>query len=161
MRKILNPWLHVKGYNCFGCCPDNPFGLKMTFYEDGDDIVSFWKPSEYYQSWVDTLHGGMISTLIDELCGWVVFRKLQTTGVTGKLEVRYLKEIHTSESSITVRGHLVEVRHGIAVIEATITNSRGVLCARGRTTYSVFPKEVAKEKVGFSGCDADSEQLML
>lgn len=27
-------WLSKKGYNCFGCSPDNPLGVKMEFYED-------------------------------------------------------------------------------------------------------------------------------
>ena len=97
MRKIKNPWLHKDHYDCFGCCPDNPIGIKMEFYEDGDDIVSFWKPSTHYQGWIDTLHGGIQSTLLDEICGWVVFRKLQTSGVTSKLEVRYHKPIMTTE----------------------------------------------------------------
>jgi len=28
------------------------------------------------------MHGGILSTLIDEVCGWVVTRKLQTSGYT-------------------------------------------------------------------------------
>ena len=82
MKKIKNPWVHKDGYFCFGCAPNNPIGVKMEFYEDGDDIVSIWSPSKYYQGWVNTLHGGIASTLLDEVCGWVVSRKLQTTGVT-------------------------------------------------------------------------------
>ena len=42
MDKIKNPFggMEDQGYNCFACCPSNPFGLKMEFYEDGDEIVS-------------------------------------------------------------------------------------------------------------------------
>lgn len=35
----------MEGYNCIGCSPDNPFGLHLCFYEDGDDIVTTWKPA--------------------------------------------------------------------------------------------------------------------
>ena len=42
MKKIINPWRDHPEYNCFGCCPDNPIGLHMEFYEDGDYIVSKW-----------------------------------------------------------------------------------------------------------------------
>ena len=42
MKKIINPWKGKEGYNCFGCAPANPVGVKMEFYEDGDDIVSQW-----------------------------------------------------------------------------------------------------------------------
>ena len=56
MRKIKNPWMQKEGYNCFGCSPDNPVGVHMEFYEDGDDIISFWKPQTHYQGWIDTMH---------------------------------------------------------------------------------------------------------
>ena len=43
MDKILNPWRNVEGYLCFGCSPDNQSGLKMEFYEDGDEIARNFK----------------------------------------------------------------------------------------------------------------------
>ena len=48
-KKIINPWRNHEGYNCFGCSPDNPIGLHMEFYEDGDYIVSTWHPEHNYQ----------------------------------------------------------------------------------------------------------------
>ena len=84
MKKIINPWRHHPEYNCFGCCPENPIGLHMEFYEDGYYIVSTWHPEKNYQGWVKTMHGGILSTLIDEVCGWVVTRKLQTSGYYGQ-----------------------------------------------------------------------------
>ena len=66
MRKISNPWLHKEGYYCFGCAPTNPIGLHMEFFEEGDQIISFWRPQDHFQGWVGVLHGGIISTLIDE-----------------------------------------------------------------------------------------------
>lgn len=78
-----------EGYDCFGCCPDNPIGVHMEFYEDGDDIISFWNPQTHYQGWINTMHGGILCTLIDEIAGWVIFRKLQTSGMTTHLEIKY------------------------------------------------------------------------
>ena len=76
MKKIINPWKDLEGYNCFGCAPNNESGVKMEFYEDGDEVVSIWKPRPEYQGWLNTLHGGIQSVLLDEICGWVVVRKL-------------------------------------------------------------------------------------
>ena len=117
MRKIKNPWTDKEGYDCYGCCHDNPIGLHMDFYEDGDDIVCFWNPQQHFQGWVDTLHGGIQSTLIDEIASWVVFRKMSTTGVTSNLEVKFKKPVMTTENQITLRAHLVELRRNIATIE--------------------------------------------
>lgn len=82
MRKIRNPFIGKEGYNCFGCSPDNPFGLHMEFYEDGDDVVSYWHPHDHFQGWTGVMHGGILATMIDETAGWVVMRKLQTSGMT-------------------------------------------------------------------------------
>ena len=99
MKKIINPWIGIDGYNCFGCCPTNDAGIKMEFYEDGDEIVSFWQANEHYQSYLNTLHGGIQATLIDEIAGWVVFHKLQTIGVTNRLNVVYKKALHIDEKA--------------------------------------------------------------
>ena len=57
MKLIKNPWLDKEGYNCIGCCPTNPTGFHLSFYEDGDDVVSKWNPTQNHQGWIDTLHG--------------------------------------------------------------------------------------------------------
>ena len=33
MKKIINPWKGLEGYNCFGCASNNEAGLKMEFYD--------------------------------------------------------------------------------------------------------------------------------
>ena len=49
MEKIINPWEGMEGYFCFGCAPNNESGLKMEFYEDGDEIVSKWVPEARFK----------------------------------------------------------------------------------------------------------------
>lgn len=143
MKKIKNGYLHQPGYHCFGCCPTNPSGLHMEFFEDGDDIVSLWTPRHDFQGWVGVLHGGIQATLCDEIASWVVFRKLQTTGVTAKLEMRYMKSIAIDEPQLTLRAHLLAVRRNLADIEATIHTSDGTLCAKMTCTYFLQSPEQA------------------
>ncbi|MBR1464691.1 MAG: PaaI family thioesterase [Prevotella sp.] len=160
MKKIKNPWLHKEGYDCFGCCPDNPIGIHMEFYEDGEEIVSFWKPQQHFQGWIDTLHGGIQATLIDECAAWVVSRKLQTSGVTSKLEIKYRKAIMTTEPQITVRARLKEMHRNVAFIHIEIENAKGEVCTESDAVYFTFPKEKAAE-MGFTHCDTEGEELLL
>ncbi len=105
MKKIINPWKGMEGYNCFGCAPNNEAGVKMEFYEDGDEVISIWKTSATVSGMqIDTLHGGIQAVLLDEICAWVVLRKLQTTGVTSKMETRYMKPVNTNDSHISIEG---------------------------------------------------------
>ena len=145
MKKIINPWRNHEGYNCFGCSPDNPIGLHLEFYEDGDYIVSTWHPGHNYQGWVDTMHGGILSTLIDEVCGWVVTRKLQTSGYTVQLNVKFRKAVPTTEPELTIRAKVSKQVRNLAYISAEITNSKGELCNEGEAIYFLMNEEKAKE----------------
>ena len=146
MKRIRNGWLGMKGYNCFGCCPSNPVGLRMEFYEDGDDIVSLWTPRPEFQGWIGVLHGGIQATLCDEIASWVVFRKLHTTGVTARMEVRYHKSISVDEHHLTLRARLVELRRKLADIEVTIHTPDGTLCTSMQCTYMITPPQKAAEE---------------
>ena len=108
--------------------PNSPQGLRMEFYENGDEIVSVWHSRPEYQGWVNTLHGGIQATLADEISSWVVFRKFQTSGVTSKMEVRYHKPIHTTDDHIVLRASVRRQRRNIVEIEVRIYDRHEVLC---------------------------------
>ena len=134
MRAIINPWIgNTKGYNCFGCNPDNPQGAHMHFYWDGEQVVSIWKANPNFVSWIDTLHGGIQATLLDEICGWVVFYQLQTSGVTAKMEMRYRKPVSTLWPYIRLNAKLI------------ILSPDGQCCAECTCTYFVYTGEKALE----------------
>ena len=158
MKRIINPWRGMDGYRCFGCDPRSEQGLRMEFYEDGDRIVSRWKPRPEFQGWVDTLHGGIQATLADEISSWVVFRKFQTSGVTSRMEVRYLKPIHTSEDHITLQATVVRQRRNIVDIEEKILNTQDQLCTEALCIYFLFPKEKAHEEFHFCDCGVEEEE---
>lgn len=157
MKKIKNPYigLEEQGYNCFACCPQNPIGLKMEFYEDGDDVVSYWQPGDNYQGWLKTLHGGIQATLMDEIGGWLVNRKLQTAGMTTKLTMKYHRPIPTGEGvTIEIRGRIKEVKRNLAFIEVAITYE-GTVCSSSEMTYFCFTQERARKDFFFSGCEVE------
>lgn len=154
MKKIINPYLGKEGYNCICCSPNNPIGLRLEFWEDGEDVLTKWNPSQNYQGWVNTLHGGVISMLMDEVAGWVINRKLQTTGVTTRLEIKYRKPVLTDETQIIVRGHIAQQRRNIVTIALTLENEKGEICNEGEAVYFTFGEDKARE-MGFDGCKVE------
>ena len=160
MKKIINPWLDLvkDGYNCFGCAPGNRYGLKMEFYEDGDDIVSLWKSSDDYQGWLHTLHGGIQSTLMDEIAAWAVARKLQCAGMTTRLDIRFHRPVPTGpDVTVEGRAHVREVKRNLAFIDARIEYG-GEICSEASMVYYCFSREKSASDFYFSGCSTEDEQ---
>ena len=160
MKKIINPWKGMKGYNCFGCAPNNDAGVKMEFYEDGDEVISIWKPQPQFQGWIDTLHGGIQAVLLDEICAWVVLRKLQTTGVTSKMETRYMKPVNTNDSYIVLKASIKERKRNIVFVEAAIYNNKEELCTKALCTYFTFSQEKTKEEMHFLNCEVEQDEII-
>ena len=158
MKKIVNPWKGMAGYNCFGCAPDNPAGFHLEFFEDGDDIVTFWQPSAPSQGWEGIVHGGIQALLLDEVCGWVVTRKRQTAGVTMSMETRYLKPVSASNRRLTVRARIREQQRNILVIDAEILNDEGLRCTVATCRYYLFSHERAMQIMHFRPCRTEDEE---
>ena len=131
----------------------------MEFYEDGEAIVSRWKPRQEFQGWVDTLHGGVQATLADEIASWVVFRKFQTSGVTSKMEVRYLKPISTRDEYITLRAVVARQARNLVDIAVEIYSSDGTLCTKASCLYFLFPKDKAREEFHFCECSVEEQEV--
>lgn len=156
MKKLINPWLSVPGYCCPGCSPNNEKGLRLEFWEDGDDIVSIWHPEAHFQSWKDTLHGGIQCLMLDEIAGWVVCRKLQTMGVTSKMDTKYHHPMSISGGPIELRARIQRQLRQVAIIEAEL-RQRGELCTTAVATYFCASPETTRTEYGFEGCKAEDE----
>lgn len=166
IKKIINPWKGMAGYNCFGCAPDNPVGLHLEFYEDGDDIVTQWEPSANYQGWSGIIHGGIQALLLDEVCGWVVSRKLQTAGVTMTMETRYVKPVSSDNKVLTLRAHVRKEEGSgaapcppsrTAVIDASLLDENGRVCTQAVCKYYLFTHEKAMQVMKFRECHTEDE----
>ncbi len=151
MRKIINPYTEVKGYNCFGCSPKNSYGLQMEFMEDGDEIYSEWKPKSYYQGYREVLHGGIQAALIDEIASWCVQLKLRTAGVTSNMDIRYKQPVYTNGGNIKLRAKLKNVRRNIAAIKVILMNSKDNLCSKAVVSYFTFPERTASRLLYYPG----------
>ena len=147
MRKIVNPYANLKGYNCFGCSPENPYGLKMTFEEDGDEVICHWKPEGNYQGWHNTLHGGIQAALMDETASWAVSAKLGVDGVTSRMTSRFRKAISTLDHLLTIKARVKELKRNIAFIDVKIFNSNNEVCAESEVQFFTYPPEIARQKL--------------
>lgn len=160
MRKLKNPWLGIHGYNCFGCAPSNENGVQMRFYEEGNEIISLWKPKAQFQGWINTLHGGIQSVLLDEICAWTVIRKTGKSGVTSRMETRFRKGISTLDRYLVIRAEIVSERRNLVEIKAAIFNEASELCSEAKCQYFTFTPEQAPNMYA-NPCEPEGVELTM
>lgn len=156
MRKIKNIHLadNPEVYQCFGCSPHNQLGLQLEFWEDGDEVVSYWNPRPVLQSYPNVVHGGIQSTLLDEISGWLVYVKCGTVGLTAEMKVRFKQPVLIDQGEICLRSRLMEQNKRMAVIHSRLINSTGIICSEAELRFFLLPEAEARQKFNYPGIDA-------
>ena len=154
MRKIYNPFREREGYHCFGCSPDHLSGLQMSFYEEGDEIVSDWEPQSRFEGYQGVLHGGIQAAIMDEIASWVVYVKIRVAGVTSSMDVRYHKPVYMAGGAVRVRSSVIRMRRNLADIRVGIYNQADELCSEAMITYFTFSEKKSKESFFYPGEEA-------
>ena len=125
-------------------------------------IINPWKGMDGYYCFgcaPNNEAGVKMDTLLDEICAWVIARKLQTTGVTSKMETRYMKSIMTTDDYVVLRARIREQKRNIILVDASIFNMNGEECTKATCTYFTFSKEKAQKDMFFNGCETEEEDV--
>src|SRR4030043_801333 len=102
MKKLRNPYNGDKNL-CFGCGQNNPLGLKLVFEECDEYLHAKWHPSEFYQGYINILHGGIAATLLDEVGAWCVSVKIGTACVTSDMKINFLHPVYITKGDISIK----------------------------------------------------------
>jgi len=89
---------------CFVCGQDNPrgFKIKVRYLEEETAAETELSLAKEFQGWADVIHGGILSTMLDELMAHAVWH-FAGPGVTLSIEVRFHAPLKPDER-IRVRG---------------------------------------------------------
>jgi len=129
---------------CFVCGTENPHGLRVDFYDDGQRVWTELTAAEHHQSWPGVLHGGIISAILDETIARVAF--LHDRWVhTARLTVRFLKpgplgqRLRATGELTRDASLLMEMRGKLTVVET------GEVVAEAQGTFIPLPPETRDE----------------
>lgn len=56
---------YMPGNVCFGCGAENPDGLQIKSFWDGDEGVCTFQSQPKYHGWETVINGGILATLVD------------------------------------------------------------------------------------------------
>ena len=82
---------------CFACGKANPIGLKLEFEYTDKECSAIFVPQREHQSYDGRMHGGLISTLLDEVMGNYLYIKTGKPAYTAKIEVRFRQPVFIGE----------------------------------------------------------------
>ena len=131
----------IEGHYCFACGTANPIGLNLQFYRVGDMICTEVTLGEYHVGWQNMAHGGIISTLLDEVMSWTIIYTKKVFFVTRKMEIKYIKPALINVP-LTVKGRLMEeVRKPFIAAKAELIDDQGTILARSSGRFASLTKE--------------------
>ncbi len=114
---------------CFACGTDNPIGLHLDIRENPNGVYAKIKLSPIYQGYQQVIHGGIVSTILDEMAVWASFKKGKKA-VTAELNVRIKKPMLSDTEYIAI-GRVINTKYNLVIAQAEIkdSNEKVIACA--------------------------------
>ena len=127
---------------CIICGMENRAGVKAPFYEMEDgSVISLFSFKDIHQSYPERTHGGLISTMIDEVVGraiWVL--EPDIWGVTMDISVKFRKPV-PYDAPLKAYGKIIKnSRRGFTGVGYILDENDNVL-AQGEANYLKLPIE--------------------
>lgn len=134
--------------HCFGCSQKNPYGLKMRFYADDAALYSWLSVPTHLCGWDGIVHGGVLSTILDEVMSWSAIYNLHRVVMTKTMTIDFFKPVYIADE-LRVEGRVIEqTNEREVIVEGKIYKDDNVLCAQTRGTFAVFTaKAVRRMKI--------------
>jgi uncharacterized protein (TIGR00369 family) len=121
--------------NCFVCGENNPGGLRLNFDIDSEHqtLKTTFIASPTFQGWDGIVHGGIISTLLDEAMAKLVY-ELGFQAVTASLVIKFKNPAPILEP-LSVYGEIMEVNKRLIRAKAHVAKEDGTILATGSSTF--------------------------
>lgn len=129
---------------CFVCGMENPYGLKLKFFEtpSGKVIVNTVIP-DHFQGYPGVVHGGIVASLVDEVLGRVHMGDDINNSrflYTAKLNIQYRKPVPLN-SPLRIVGQAVKKKKRTGTSIAKIFDHDGQLLVEAEAILINVPEE--------------------
>ncbi len=125
--------------HCFACGRANPIGLKLSFDLDLIErkVTTVFQPDRRHQGWKNRLHGGLLSTVMDEVMVNAAYM-MDIPAVTGEMTIRFRSPTDTQQR-LTFTGRITEVRAKFLQAVAECRTDDGTSIADARALLIRIP----------------------
>jgi len=131
---------------CFVCGRDNPVGLYMQFYDNGEnEVVSNYTVPARYQSYPGIVHGGVLASMLDEVVGRVaMIGDHHHFMVSVKLQVLYRHPVPV-ETPLKIRSRILRLSGRLGKAQGEIILPDGLIACEAAITLADIPADLLPE----------------
>jgi uncharacterized protein (TIGR00369 family) len=116
----------------------------MQFYTNGEAVFSRVSVPDHLCGWNNVAHGGVVSTILDEIMSWAALYLLKQITLTQSMTVEFIKPV-TSLTELEAEGRFIEMKgRRDAQMEGIIYNPAGEICATSTGNFKVFSAAIAR-----------------
>ena len=128
MRKFIQRYS-----KCFVCGDKNEAGLKIDFFYENGKAKAEYMPTHKLEGYKDILHGGIISSLLDEVMIKAIIAK-GIVSLTLRMEVKF-RNLAKIDEKLLLEGWIKEERRKLLLAEGKACKHDGTLIAEAQGTY--------------------------
>ncbi len=125
---------------CFACGRLNPTGLQLDFDVSTDRATARYTADRRHQGYDGTLHGGVVTALLDETMGWAIFHQ-GVWGVTAKINVTFKRPVPVGEELVVTGTVLRDRGRGIETSGTVARADDGEVLAEATALFLRMPDE--------------------
>jgi acyl-coenzyme A thioesterase PaaI-like protein len=122
-------------HSCFVCGDSNAAGLKLRFETDGRIVQARFAPCPQHVGFRDTIHGGLIATVLDEIMVWACAVATRKFAWAAELNVRFLAPLHPGEAAVATGELAANRRDRIYEAKGELRNAAGETIATATGKY--------------------------
>jgi uncharacterized protein (TIGR00369 family) len=116
----------------------------MKFFTDGQAVYSRVRVPEHLCGWSNIVHGGVLTTILDEIMSWAAIHILKRIALTRTMSVEFVKPVQVG-SELRAEGRVRAVNgKNDAVTDGVIYDAKGDACARSTADFKVFSPAIAR-----------------
>jgi uncharacterized protein (TIGR00369 family) len=115
--------------HCFVCGEKNHYGLHLKFSLHEGKVLSEFVPQKVHQGYKDIVHGGIISTIIDEAMVKAAIMQ-GIPAVTAEITVRFKKPLRVGEK-VLIEATIINMNKKIIETSAQVKKADDTIIAEG------------------------------
>jgi uncharacterized protein (TIGR00369 family) len=142
-------------HTCFVCGESNPIGFKLRLETDGRVVQTRLIPRSEHTGFKGTVHGGLVSTVLDEIMAWACAVQTKRFAFCAELNVRFLLPVRPGIEILALGEVVANRRDKLFETKSEIQDLNGMRLATATGKYLPVRKgelvELASELIGDAG----------